>query len=106
MYKKQRNEVIAANQKEIEEYMKELKDDEEMIHTVQLLKRQQAQKLAELDKVIINNLDGLVSEQQSTLQILNLPSFFQTSEPKAIQIQMHLLSFILRLQRLLSAQSF
>jgi hypothetical protein len=105
MYKKQRDEQIMENQKEIESYMKTLNDNDEVLHTVHLLKKQHAAKLKDLDKAIIQNLDGLVNEQANTLSILGLPQFFETNDNRQIICQMHLLSFILKLEKLM-CQSF
>ncbi|KAG5681686.1 hypothetical protein PVAND_011098 [Polypedilum vanderplanki] len=106
MYKKQRDDQIRNDQKEIESYMATLNDNEEILHTIHLLKKQHAQKLKELDKAIIQNLDLLVKEQANTLSILGLPQFFETNDNKQIICQMHLLSFILKLQKLMEGQNF
>lgn len=104
--KKQRDDLILENQKEIESYVQKLNDSEEVVHTVQLLKKQHAKKLKELDKLIVQNLDSLVLDQQKTLQVLNLPAFTETFDTKSVVVQMHLLSMILKLQKLLSTQNF
>lgn len=104
--KKQRDDLILENQKEIESYVQKLNDSDEVVHTVQLLKKQHAKKLKDLDKAIVQNLDSLVLEQQHTLQVLNLPAFSETFDSKSIITQMHLLSMILKLQKLVNGQNF
>lgn len=104
--KKQRDDMILENQKEIESYLQKLNDNEEVAHTIQLLKKQHAQKLKEFDKAIVQSLDNLVLEQQQTLRVLNLPAFSETFDNKTIVVQMTLISMILKLQKLLSNQNF
>lgn len=104
MYKKQRDALILENQKEIENYVKTLNDNEEVLHTIHLVKKQHSKKLKELDKAIVENLDLIVKQQQQTLQVLNLPGFYETADTKSITVQMHLLSFILKLQKVLNGQ--
>lgn len=58
-----------------------------------------------MDK-IIKKLDEIKSEQQMTLNSLNLPGFFETNDSKVIVVQMNLLNFIFRLKKLLSTQNF
>lgn len=101
LLKKQRDEQTLLHQKEIENYTRTL-NDTELGHTVQLCKIQYDKKLKEMDKNIVNELDVTVKEQQQTLQALKVPGFFESDDPKDILVQMHLLSFLLRLQKLLS----
>lgn len=81
-------------------------DETELAHTLTLVRQQHQKKLNELDKGIIKKLDEIKSEQQSTLYSLNLPGFFETNDSKIIVIQMNLLNFIFRLQKILVGQSF
>lgn len=60
--------------------------------------------MREIDKLIIQELDKAVQEQQQTLFALKVPGFFESLDPKVITTQMHLFSFLLRLQKLMEAQ--
>lgn len=103
MLKQQRDDKILANQREIEEYTRSLCESE-LAHTVTLVKMQHEKMLREIDLNIIQQLDDAVKEQQETLLALNIPGFYDTSDPKAIITQMHLINFILKIQRLLDSQ--
>jgi hypothetical protein len=105
IYKKERDEEILKNQKEIEDYVRTL-DETELAHTLTLVRQQHQKRLTELDKNLILKLDEIKSEQQSTLYSLNLPGFFESNDSKVITIQMNLLNFILRLEKLLAVQNF
>lgn len=101
--KSQRDEQILAHQKEIEIYTRTLTESE-LAHTVALSKIQHAKKMKEFDKEIINKLNGIVTEQQQTLCTLRVPGFYETFESKAVITQMHLLSFMIKLQQLVESQ--
>lgn len=101
--KQQRDEQIIANQREIEDYTRSLSESE-LAHTVTLVKMQHEKKLREIDLNIMQQLDNAVKEQQETLFALSIPGFYETSEPKAIITQMHLINFILKIQRTLDSQ--
>lgn len=98
--KKQRDEQIFAHQREIEDYTRTLSESE-LAHTVVLAKIQHEKKMREIDKNIVDQLDIAVQEQQQTLCQLKVPGFYETSDSKSVITQMHLLSFLLRLQKLL-----
>lgn len=98
--KKQRDEQIFAHQREIEDYTRSLSESE-LAHTVVLAKIQHEKKMKEIDKNIVDQLDVAVQEQQQTLCQLKVPGFYETSDSKSVITQMHLLSFLLRLQKLL-----
>lgn len=76
----------------------------ELAHTVALAQVQHEKKMQEIDKLIIQQLDNSVREQQQTLFALKVPGFFESKDAKVITTQMHLFSFILRLQKLIEAQ--
>lgn len=105
IHKKERDEEVLKNQREVEEYVRNL-DESELAHTLTLVSQQHQKKLNEMDKAIIRKLDEIKSEQQVTLHSLNLPGFFETNDTKTIMIQMNLLNFIFRLQKLLAIQNF
>lgn len=60
--------------------------------------------MKEFDKEIINKLNSIVTEQQQTLFTLKVPGFYETFESKAVITQMHLLSFMIKLQQLVETQ--
>lgn len=101
--KQQRNDQVSVHEKEIEEYTKVL-NETELAHTVSLARVQHEKKMREIDKLIIQQLDDSVREQQQTLFALKVPGFHESMDTKVITIQMHLFSFLLRLQKLLEAQ--
>lgn len=98
LLKKNRDELILAHQKEIEDYTRTLSEDE-LAHTIQLVRLQHESKLREMDKHIMDALDGSVAEQQHCLQQLNIPGFHVTMDTLSIITQMHLFSFLLKLQK-------
>lgn len=102
--KKNRNEAEGEHQKEIEEFMSNLSENE-LAHTVALAKLQHAKRMADIDKRIIESIDSSVKEQQQTLFALKIPGFYETTDGKAITTQMHLFAFLLRLQKLLETQN-
>ncbi|RWS07100.1 protein DGCR6-like isoform X2 [Dinothrombium tinctorium] len=51
-----------------------------------------------LDMKAILELDQVVSEQQVTLERAGVPGFHVTNNPQEVQLQMHLLSFISRIE--------
>lgn len=107
IFKKERDDEVLKNQKEIEEYLQiRSLDEAELAHTLTLVRQQHQKRISEIDRAIVNKLDEIKSEQQSTLNSLNLPGFFETSDTKVIIIQMNLLNFIFRLQKLLAMQNF
>lgn len=98
LLKKKRDSLILAHQKEIEDYTRTLGEDE-LAHTIQLVRVQHENKLREMDKKIMDDLDGSVTEQQQCLQQLNIPGFYVTMDTLSIITQMHLFSFLLKLQK-------
>ncbi|RWS22925.1 protein DGCR6-like protein [Leptotrombidium deliense] len=55
-----------------------------------------AEETRKMDMRTVQDLDQIVSEQQVTLERAGVAGFYVTNNPTDIQIQMHLLSFILR----------
>lgn len=102
--KQQRNDQISIHEKEIDEYTNSL-SELELAHTVALAQVQHEKKMREIDKRIIQQLDDSVREQQQTLFLLKVPGFFESLDAKVITTQMHLFSFLLRLQKLIEAQN-
>lgn len=102
--KKGRNDAEAEHQREVEEYTNTLSENE-LAHTVALVKIQHEQRMKEIDKKILKSLDEVVLEQQQTLVALNIPGFYETTDSKAQTTQMHLFAFLLRLQKLLENQT-
>lgn len=102
--KQKRDEQILLHQKEIENYTRSLSENE-LAHTVSLAKQQHEKKMKEIDRNIVDQLDGAVLEQQQTLLALQMPGFYESSDTKIIITQMHLFSFLLRLQKLLETQT-
>ena len=100
--KQQRDEQILAHQKEIEEYTRTL-EESELAHTVALTKIQHEKKMKQFDKNIVDQLDMAVKEQQQTLYALKIPGFYETQDNKTIITQMHLLKFLIRLQKSLES---
>lgn len=96
--KKKRDELILAHQKEIDDYTRTLGEDE-LAHTIQLVRMQHENKLREMDKTIMDSLDASVAEQQQCLQSLNIPGFHVTMDTLSVVTQMHLFSFLLKLQK-------
>lgn len=101
--KEQRDEEVLKHQKEIEEYTRILSESE-LSHTVALAKLQHDKKMKEMDRMIMEKLDETTEEQQQTLQLLKVPGFYVSKENKVIVTQMHLLSFLLKLQKILENQ--
>lgn len=101
--RQQRDEQIFANQREIEEYTRALSESE-LAHTVPLVKIQHEKKLKEVELSILQQLDNAVKEQQQTLFALSIPGFYETVDPKEIITQMHLINFILKIQKNLESQ--
>lgn len=91
-----------VHQREIEEYTRAL-DESELAHTVALTKIQHEKKMREIDKNIVDQLDNGVKEQQQTLLALEIPGFYETQDSKTIVTQMHLLKFLIRLQKSLES---
>jgi flagellar biosynthesis regulator FlbT len=60
--------------------------------------------MKEFDKSIILKLNAIVTEQQQTLFALRVPGFYETFENKAVITQMHLLSFMIKLQQIMDSQ--
>lgn len=105
LLKNQRDELVLAHQREIEDYTRSLSESE-LAHTVALAKIQHEKRMIENDKEIVQQLDKMMTEQQITLRALNFPGFFETSDNKKIATQMHLLRCVLRLQKLLENSKF
>lgn len=61
------------------------------------LELQLSEELCATDQKIIQELDQIVNEQQSTLQQAAVPFYSVTSDPHSIQLQMYLLEIIQRL---------
>ena len=59
----------------------------------EIIARQTAE-LKEADKNLIQQLDQLVTDQQSTLEKAGVPGFYPTFNAQDIQMQMYLLEFI------------
>ena len=86
----------------------ELVDAESKPHTASLLQGRHAAERADLDGVlaeemratdrkVVLELDQLVADQQSTLQEYAVPLFGVTTNPQDLQLQMHLLRFLVKL---------
>ncbi|XP_022233855.2 gonadal protein gdl [Drosophila obscura] len=97
---KMRMQVVNEYEIEVNDWRAKIKDPEELLHILGLMKLKHSKKLVESDKKIIEILDQKVNDQQSTLQKAGVPGFYVTENPKEIKIQMFLLDFILRLSRL------
>ncbi|EDW26202.1 GL24834 [Drosophila persimilis] len=97
---KMRMQVENEYEIEVSDWRAKIKDPEELLHILGLMKLKHSKKLVESDKKIIEILDQKVNDQQSTLQKAGVPGFYVTENPKEIKIQMFLLDFILRLSRL------
>lgn len=63
----------------------------------ELLIAKQAEELKEADMNLIKQLDQLVLDQQSALEKAGVPGFYSTTNTQEIQVQMHLLEFIIKL---------
>lgn len=96
--KSQRDEQVLANQREIENYTRNLSENE-LAHTVTLARIQHAKKIREIDLNIIQQLDNSVKEQQQTLHALNIPGFYETNDSQAICLQMHLIAMCMKIQK-------
>lgn len=92
------------HQKEIENYTRSLSESE-LAHTIHLARMQHEKKMKEIDRSIVLSLDEAVLEQQSTLFALQIPGFYESSDTKILTTQMHLFSFLLRLQKLLESHT-
>lgn len=103
LLKKQRDDEILKQQQEIENYTRTLSESE-LAHTVALAKIQHQKMIKQIDKEIVDQLDASVKEQQQTLASLQIPGFYETSDSKCIVTQMHLMSFLLKLQKMLETQ--
>ena len=57
----------------------------------------QPDELKEADRNLIQQLDQLVTDQQSTLEKAGVPGFYPTFNATEIRMQMYLLEFILTL---------
>lgn len=91
------------DQRELEEYQ----DESELDHTVALAaKIQHEKKMKEIDKNIIDQLDNGVNEQQALLALLIPWGFYETQDNKQILTQMHLVKFLIRLQKSLEKNGF
>ena len=55
------------------------------------------EELRHYDMKLVTQLDQKVSDQQVTLERAGVPGFRVTNNPTEIQVQMHLLQFILRI---------
>ncbi|SPP89757.1 gonadal protein gdl [Drosophila guanche] len=97
---KMRMQVENEYEIELDDWQAKIKDPEELLHILGLMKLKHSKKLVESDKKIIEILDQKVNDQQSTLQKAGVPGFYVTENPKEIKIQMFLLDFILRLSRI------
>ncbi|XP_017138424.1 gonadal protein gdl isoform X2 [Drosophila miranda] len=97
---KMRMQVENEYEIEVSDWRAKIKDPEELLHILGLMKLKHSKKLVESDKKIIEILDQKVNDQQSILQKAGVPGFYVTKYPKEIKIQMFLLDFILRLSRL------
>jgi len=61
------------------------------------LKKMQQKELKMHDMRIVTQLDQKVSDQQVMLEKAGVPGFYVTNNPPEIQVQIHLLEFILKL---------
>ncbi|XP_031623321.1 gonadal protein gdl [Contarinia nasturtii] len=95
-----RKQAELENEKEVEGWMVKITDKEELEHILALMKIKHKKKMKETDQKLILHLDAKVLDQQKTLEEAGVPGFYVTSNPKEINIQMHLIDFILRLSRL------
>ena len=64
------------------------------------LNGRQKEELARYDMQIVSQLDQKVRDQQITLEKAGVPGFFVTDNPVDIQIQIYLLGFIAKLQKI------
>ena len=68
------------------------------------LEKKLSDELRSTDKKIVLELDQLVTDQQSTMQQCALPLFYVTNNPQEVQLQMHLLRFLQKMNAAFSAR--
>lgn len=95
-----RQQAEMEHKKEVQSWIEKISDPEELEHILALMKIKHKKMMKETDQKLVLHLDAKVRDQQATLEKANVPGFFVTDNPKEINIQMHLIDFILRLSRL------
>lgn len=95
-----RQQAEMEHKKEVQSWIEKISDPEELEHILALMKIKHKKMMKETDQKLVLHLDAKVRDQQATLEKANVPGFFVTDNPKEINIQMHLVDFILRLSRL------
>lgn len=97
-------------------HAQEMADRDSMPHTHPLVKQRHneeksnlektlAEEMKSTDREIVLELDQLVGDQQSTLQKCALPLFCLTNNPQDVQLQMHLLRFLQKMNAAASAST-
>ena len=61
------------------------------------LEKKLAEEMRSMDRTLVLELDQLVADQQSTMHQCALPLFCVTNNPQEVQLQMHLLRFLLKM---------
>lgn len=98
----------------VKRHAQELEDAESKPHTLPLVRNRLETEKAELDKKLaeemkstdkklVLELDQLVADQQSTMLQCALPLFSVTNNPQDVQLQMHLLRFLQKMNAAVTA---
>ena len=69
------------------------------------LEKKLAEEMRSTDKTLVLELDQLVADQQSTMLQCALPLFSVTNSPQEVQLQMHLLRFLQKMNAAAAAST-
>ncbi|GLG97121.1 Gonadal protein gdl [Gryllus bimaculatus] len=96
----QRLQIINRQKMEMQDVFHHTTEEDIRKKQHALLQLKHTEELKQTDMKLVLQLDQKVSDQQVVLEKAGVPGFYVTNNPLEVQVQMHLLDFILRLSKM------